>query len=416
VLDRNLASMHLSTRVPGVILIAALLAGAGSLATPATVHAAWATGAFSATDEDLMLSLMNGARTSAGLKPLVMDSRLRSVAQSRSADFVQDRYFGHNIPTGCDQVFTLLQQQGIAYSLAAENIGWNTYGDTSATQWQFDWFMGSSSHKANILNPNLTSVGVGAYKDAWTYGSACGQSGTGAYYASARLYAIVFIQAATTDTTAPTVTAPVSKLYASTAGTTTIPVRTSWTRSDPSGIASSTLQRSINGATYAGCSLPMLTSTSVDHALTDNATARYRVRATDTKGNISGYVYGLTYKPSRVEQSSTAVTYGGTWASVSSTSASGGSYKYASGAGAWASYTFTGMSVGWLAVKGSSGGTADVYVDGVLKGTISNYASAATYRPIVYAYNWSTQGTHTIKVVVKGTGRIYLDGFVRLTI
>ena len=404
-------------RVPGTIVLAAtLLGGVGSLASPAPVQAAWLTAGYSTADEDLMLSLINGARTSAGLKPVVMDSRLRSIAQSRSSDFVQDRYFGHNIPTTCGQVFSILQQQGIAYSMAAENIGWNTYGDTSATQWQFDWFMGSSAHRANILNSRFTAIGVGAYKDAWTYGSACGQSGTGASYPAVRLYTIVFIEAAAADTTPPTVTAPVSKLYAASAGTATIPVRTSWTRTDPSGIAGSTLERSVNAGAYAGVSLSSSLAISVDQTLYDGSTYRYRVRATDTKGNGCANIYGATYKPSRVEQSSTSVAYGGSWASSANTSTSGGSYKYASAAGAWASFTFTGTSVGWLALKTTSGGTADVYIDGVLKGTISNYATSTTYRPIVYAYNWTTQGTHTIKIVAKGTGRIYLDGFVRLTI
>jgi uncharacterized protein YkwD len=411
----TLFPMRISARGPGAVLIlAALIAGLGTLATPTSVRA-WTTGGYSTTDEDLMLQLINNARASAGLKPVVMDSRLRSIAETRSSDFVRNRYFGHNIPTACGQVFSMLQQQGIAYSWAAENIGWNTYSDTSATQWQFDWFMGSATHKANILSASATSIGVGAYKDGWTYGSACGQTGTGATYTSARLYTIVFIQTPPPDPTPPTVTAPSSKLYLTTAGTTTESVRTSWSRSDASGIASSTLQRQMNGGTFATV-ISSATTTSVDQALSDGSTYRYRAQATDTLGNVSGYLYGPTFKPSRVEQSSTAVTYGGTWTSVSNTSASGGSYKYANGAGAWASFTFTGMSVGLMMVKSTAGGSAYVYVDGTLRTTISLYASATAWHQVVYAINYASQGTHTIKVVVKGTGRIYLDGFIRLTV
>ena len=404
------------TRAPrAFVLVAALLVSLGSLGTPREVRAAWTAGGYSTTDEDQMLTLINGARASAGLKPVVMDSRLRSIAESRSSDFVRNRYFGHNIPTACGQVFTMLQAQSIAYSWAAENIGWNTYGDADATQWQFDWFMGSATHKANILSPYATSIGVGAYKDTWTYGTACSQTGTGSTYADARLYTIVFIQDPPADATAPTVTAPTSKLFLTTAGTTTVPVRTAWTRSDASGIASSSLERQVNGGAFATV-LSSATALSADFSLADGSTYRYRVRATDTYGNVSGYVYGPTFKPSRVDQSSTAVVYGGSWSSASSTYASGGTFKYASAAGASASYTFTGMSLGLLAVKSASGGSFDVYVDGGFKTTISLYAATTAYRQVVYTMNYATQGTHTLKIVAKGNGRIYLDGYLRLTV
>jgi uncharacterized protein YkwD len=403
--------MVLSPRMPIVlVLAAALLASVGSLATPATARAAWATGGYSTADEDLMLQLINNARVAAGLKPVVMDSRVRSVAESRSSDFVQDRYFGHNIPTSCDQVFSLLQQQAIGYSWAAENIGWNTMADDTSTKWQFDWFMSSSTHKANILSPLVTSIGVGAYKDTWTFGTACGQTGTGATYTGAHLFTIVFIQA---DATAPTVTAPASRLYASTGGTTTIPVRTSWTRTDASGIASSTLERQVNGGSF-GTVVASASTVSVDQSLADGSTYRYRARATDLEGNTCGYVYGPTFKPSRVDQASTAVTYGGSWATASSSYASGGSFRYTSTAGASASFTTTAASLAWMAVKSTSGGSADVYVDGVLKTTISLYASSTAWRPIVYTLNYSSQTTHTIKIVAKGNGRIYLDAFLKL--
>jgi len=408
--------MVTSSRAPrALLLVAAFLASLGTLGTPAVVHAAWTTGAFSTADEDQMLQLINGARATAGLKPVVMDSRLRSIAESRSADFVRNSYFGHNIPTACNQVFTMLQAQQIAYSWAAENIGWNTYGDADATQWQFNWFMGSAPHQANILSPYATSIGVGAYKDTWTYGTACGQTGTGTTYTGAHLYTIVFIQDPPPDTTPPTVTAPTSTLYAATAGNTIVPVRTSWTRGDTSGIASSTLERQVNGGAFAAI-LSSATLTSGEFGLSDGSSYRFRAWATDSYGNVSGYVYGPTFKPSRVEQSSTAVAYSGTWSSSSNTTASGGSFKYTSTLWASASYTFTAMSLGLLAVKSAAGGSASVYVDGVFKTTISFYASATTYRQVVYTLNYATQGTHTIKVVCKGTGRIYLDGFLRLTI
>src|SRR5262245_6233400 len=111
--------MHQPRRARAVAVFAtAFLVGVGML-SPRPV-AAWTGGQYSSADETQMLQLINQARASAGLKPLVLDSRLRGIAESRSSDFVRQRYFGHNIPTACNQVFTLLQQQGIAYAWAAE--------------------------------------------------------------------------------------------------------------------------------------------------------------------------------------------------------------------------------------------------------------------------------------------------------
>jgi hypothetical protein len=70
-----------------------------------------------------------------------------------------------------------------------------------------------------------------------------------------------------------------------------------------------------------------------------------------------------------------------------------------------------------VAYKGPSRGSAQVFVDGVLKATVNLNASSTVARPQVYAFNWSTNGAHTIKVVVVGTAghpRIDVDAFVRL--
>jgi uncharacterized protein YkwD len=406
--------MRHNTRVPRVVVMAAvLIAGLGSLGTPRSA-AAWTGGAFSTADETAMLALINQARASASLPPLVMDSRLQSVAESRSADFVRQSYFGHSIPTGCGQVFSILQQQGIAYSWAAENIGWNTYPDDQATTWQFNWFMGSSTHKANILSSAATSVGIGAYKSDWTNGTACGQTGDGKTYTATKLYTLVFIQTPPPDTTGPTMTTPMSKLYTGTAGTSTLPVTTTWSATDPSGVKGMYLDRQTNSGAFTRI-LTATLATAFSESLADGTSYRYHAYATDTLGNVCSGAYGPTFKPSRVEQTSTAVTYAGSWSgTMASTSASGGSYRYASAAGASASYTSTGTSIGWVAIKSPAGGSASVYVDGVLKATISLYLASTAYRAIVVTYNWSSQGTHTVKIVAKGNGRIYLDAFVKL--
>jgi len=221
-----------------------------------------------------------------------------------------------------------------------------------------------------------------------------------------------------TDGIAPTATAPTSRLYSvTTMGSSATPVRSSWSATDPSGIAKYKLQRQVNGGSWSTVSLSSAAATSLKQSLTFSDTYRYRVKATDGNGNTSAYAYGPTFKPLLTQQSSSRVSYGGTWTSVSNTYASGGSLKYATAKGATASYTFTGSSISWVAYRGPNRGSADVYIDGVHKATVNLYSGTYYARQIVYAASWGSNGTHTIKIVCLGTSghpRIDVDAFERL--
>lgn len=217
-----------------------------------------------------------------------------------------------------------------------------------------------------------------------------------------------------TDGIAPTVVAPLSKLYAT---TTYRNVKTSWSASDPGGIAAYKVQRKVDGGSWSTVTLPSAGDTVVKQALTSGSTYRYRVRATDGAGNTSAYAYGPTFKPVRTQQTNSAVTWGGSWTTASDPSYSGGSVKYSKSTGAWASFTFTGSAIAWVAERGPTRGSAKVYVDGVLKTTVSLYNATYQSKRIVYAANWSSNGSHTIRIVVEGTAghpRVDVDAFVRL--
>jgi hypothetical protein len=117
------------------------------------------------------------------------------------------------------------------------------------------------------------------------------------------------------------------------------------------------------------------------------------------------------------QEANPAVAYHGTWHSVSSASASGGSQKYATSAGATATYAFWGSSIAWVAYKAPGYGSAKVYIDGVYAATVSLYRSTSVSRSLVYAKAWGSNGTHTIKVVVVGTAghpRVDIDAFALL--
>jgi hypothetical protein len=221
-----------------------------------------------------------------------------------------------------------------------------------------------------------------------------------------------------TDGIAPTVGAPASGLYFRTRlGSTTTPVHTAWRATDPSGIASFQLQRRVNTGLWTTVTLPSATTSAVNQALVFGRFYTYRVRATDGQANTSAWVYGRPIKALLAQQGSAAIRYGGLWRTVFTRTASGGSLKYATRAGAYARYTFTGSSVAWVAARGPNRGSARVYIDGVYATAISLRSAVYQSRAIVYARSWGITRTHTIKIVVLGTRghpRVDVDAFVRL--
>ncbi|HEY4228262.1 MAG TPA: glycoside hydrolase family 25 protein [Candidatus Limnocylindrales bacterium] len=221
-----------------------------------------------------------------------------------------------------------------------------------------------------------------------------------------------------TDAAPPTVSPPATRLYyRTTLGISGATILTGWTAADPSGVAQDELQLSTAGGAWSGVGLPTATTTSVTQYLIFGTKYRYQARATDGVANTSSWALGPAVTPLLTQQSSASVTYGGTWHSATSSSASGGSLKYTYARGAWAQLRFTGSSIAWVAAIGPSRGSAYVYIDGVLKGSISLNAASSHARQIVYAYNWSTNGVHSIKIVDRATSghpRIDVDAFLRL--
>jgi hypothetical protein len=216
------------------------------------------------------------------------------------------------------------------------------------------------------------------------------------------------------DTTAPTVTGPAEAFFAQTVGSTTTRARISWSGSDPggTGIASYQLQLSVNGGAFATMALASPTSTTFDRTLTDGASYRFRLRATDRQGNVAAYVNGPTFTPGRLDSSSSSVVYTGAWVTTTTSSALGGSYRYASSLSARASLTRSVRDFAWVATKTSAGGSAQVWIDGAFAATVNLHSTATSYRQLVFQRHFPTLGTHTIEIRPIGGGRIYLDAFL----
>lgn len=105
--------------------------------------------------ESQLLALVNEARAEVGLRPLAFDARLVPVARAHSEEMFRLRYFGHVSPvTGTP--FERLEAAGITYSRAGENLA---YAHSVAVAHR--GLMESPGHRANILRPEFTRIGIG---------------------------------------------------------------------------------------------------------------------------------------------------------------------------------------------------------------------------------------------------------------
>ena len=107
-----------------------------------------------------VLSLVNAERSKQGLNPLTLSDKLTAVANEKARDMAVNNYFSHTSPT-YGSPFQMLQQYGIRYKAAGENIA---AGQQTAEAVMRDW-MNSSGHRANILNASYTEIGIGYYDE-----------------------------------------------------------------------------------------------------------------------------------------------------------------------------------------------------------------------------------------------------------
>lgn len=106
-----------------------------------------------------VVNLVNIERAKEGLSPLTIDTKVQAAAMVRAKECEQS--FSHTRPDG-SSFATALKEQNVSYTRAGENIAW---GQRSPEEVMTAW-MNSSGHRANIMNPNFTTIGVGYYENA----------------------------------------------------------------------------------------------------------------------------------------------------------------------------------------------------------------------------------------------------------
>lgn len=121
-----------------------------------------------ATDTSVsgLLGSTNQQRTNNGVGSLGINSKLNSAAQAKANDMVTRDYWSHNTPEGSPP-WVFITNAGYSYSRAGENLA---YGYATSSDTIVGW-MGSPTHKANLLDGNFTEVGFGIANSADFIGS-----------------------------------------------------------------------------------------------------------------------------------------------------------------------------------------------------------------------------------------------------
>lgn len=102
------------------------------------------------------LAITNREREAAGRPPLRCDPGLTRAARLHSQDMCDRRYFSHTSLDGRTMT-DRIDAQGVRWSRAGENIA---RGQTTAEAVHAAW-MGSTGHRANILDGRFGRIGIG---------------------------------------------------------------------------------------------------------------------------------------------------------------------------------------------------------------------------------------------------------------
>lgn len=126
--------------------VAALTVGAGLVSVPG------ASAATTAEEEDQFVTRINSERAKSGAAALKVCDGIRTVARNWSNEMARTGKFAHN-PNYASQMPS-------GWTRAAENIAWGS-GSYATVDSRHQALMNSAGHRANILDPAFTHIGVG---------------------------------------------------------------------------------------------------------------------------------------------------------------------------------------------------------------------------------------------------------------
>jgi uncharacterized protein YkwD len=122
-----------------------------------------------AATRDSILCLLNRERAKHGLPALRRNAVLEATAQRYSEDMDRLHFFAHEAPNGSDPG-ERMRAAGypVSTSLVGENLYWGAAQHAPPARAMRGW-MESPGHRANVLRPQFTEVGVGVTYDGPFY-------------------------------------------------------------------------------------------------------------------------------------------------------------------------------------------------------------------------------------------------------
>lgn len=116
--------------------------------------------------------------------------------------------------------------------------------------------------------------------------------------------------------------------------------------------------------------------------------------------------------PATVVNDDSGTTYVGSWTdSNTAPNRFNTDEHFSQTTGASASFTFSGNKISWFCTKFSNRGIADVFIDNVLQTSVDQYSPTVLYQQELFTRSDLTSGSHTIKIVCKGTKNGGSTGF-----
>lgn len=104
-----------------------------------------------------------------------------------------------------------------------------------------------------------------------------------------------------------------------------------------------------------------------------------------------------------VDDTNSSIIYSSTWTAGTYASCYNGTQHTTNTANNYAQFTFNGTSITWIGAKWNNRGYTDVYIDGVLQTTVDAYDPSNQIQQVLYQKSGLSSGSHTIKLVCKGT-------------
>jgi subtilisin family serine protease len=218
------------------------------------------------------------------------------------------------------------------------------------------------------------------------------------------------------DTTGPTAL-PVHR-HGINAGTiigSTVSAIVSWPAAtdDHSGVASYSVRRKVGTGSFTTVD-SVVTERLLKVAMTFNAATQFAIAGRDGAGNVGPQAESPAVKATLLQEGTSLARYTGTWSSTRSTTASNGTMRTSTRAGATVEFRRDARAIAVVGRQGPTSGKARVYVDGVFVQTIDLYRSTSRAKVVLFSRSWSTPGVHSVKLIVSGTSgrpRVDVDAF-----